>query len=228
MNNMLKWRHVLSEEKKKSYFVNTLRLINNRRAAGITIYPSQENVFNAFRLTELKDIKVVILGQDPYCRPNQAHGLAFSVLPGTKIPPSLRNIYKELLQDISDFKQPNHGFLESWAEQGIMLLNTILTVEEGKVHSHAQFGWEIFTNKVIDVINYNCNGIIFLLWGIHAQNKGNIIDLQRHYVLRAPHPSPRSAHLGFFGCKHFSKTNKLLIKQSKTPIMWTPIIKCIK
>ncbi|PPI86664.1 uracil-DNA glycosylase [Candidatus Pantoea edessiphila] len=222
MSNLLTWHHVLAEEKKKSYFIKILTSLRKKRLAGIEIYPEQKNIFNAFRLTELKDIKVVIIGQDPYCRPNQAHGLAFSVLPNAKIPPSLKNIYKELLQDIHDFKYPNHGFLESWAKQGVMLLNTVLTVESGKIYSHAKLGWEKFTDKVINIINQHCNGIIFLLWGVHAQNKAYIINNQRHYILQSSHPSPRSAHLGFFGCKHFSKANKLLIDFGKQPIDWTP------
>ncbi|MBK4775533.1 uracil-DNA glycosylase [Candidatus Pantoea edessiphila] len=222
MNNMLTWRDVLAEEKKKLYFTNILELIKNKRSAGIQIYPAQKDVFNAFRLTELKDIKVVILGQDPYCRPKQAHGLAFSVLPEARIPPSLKNIYKELFHDIYDFKQPKHGFLGSWAKQGILLLNTILTVEEGKSFSHAKIGWEKFTNTVINIINKNCNKVIFLLWGLHAQNKGNIVDLHRHYILQTSHPSPKSANLGFLGCKHFSQTNNILITDGKQPIQWTP------
>lgn len=145
-------------------------------------------MFNAFRLTELGDIKVVILGQDPYHGPNQAHGLAFSVLPGVPTPPSLLNMYKELEKDIAGFTRPQHGFLESWATQGVMLLNTVLTVEASKAHSHARFGWETFTDNVISAINQHREGVIFLLWGSHAQKKGSIIDTQRHHVLKAPHP----------------------------------------
>ncbi|PPI88942.1 uracil-DNA glycosylase [Candidatus Pantoea edessiphila] len=224
MSKILTWRNLLAKEKKESYFIRILNFIYSKRSAGIIIYPSQRDVFNAFRLTELKDIKVVILGQDPYCRPNQAHGLAFSVFPKSKIPPSLQNIYKELLRDSCDFKKPNHGFLESWAKQGIMLLNTILTVESGKAYSHANIGWEIFTDKVINIINQNCDKVVFLLWGVHAQNKINLINIQRHYILKAPHPSPKSAYLGFFGCGHFSQTNKLLIECGKDPIEWTPVL----
>ena len=140
------------------------------------------------------------------------------------MPPSLQNIYKELMQDIPGFQKPNHGFLESWAKQGVMLLNTVLTVEAGKAHSHARFGWETFTDNVIAAINQHCEGVIFLLWGSHAQKKGSIIDRQRHHVLQAPHPSPLSAHRGFFGCKHFSTTNELLSAAGKKPVDWTPVL----
>ncbi|MCR1567731.1 uracil-DNA glycosylase, partial [Mixta sp.] len=192
------------------------------RASGVTVYPPKEDVFNAFRLTELNQVKVVILGQDPYHGPNQAHGLAFSVRPGVAVPPSLMNMYKELESDIPGFQRPNHGFLESWAKQGVLLLNTVLTVEAGKAHSHARFGWETFTDRVIAAINENRENVVFLLWGSHAQKKGSIIDTKRHHVLKAPHPSPLSAHRGFFDCKHFSRTNAILSQQGETPIDWTP------
>lgn len=222
MAKKLTWHDVLAEEKEKPYFVETLKAVANERAAGVTVYPPQKDVFNAFRLTELGDIKVVILGQDPYHGPNQAHGLAFSVLPGVAIPPSLLNMYKELELDIPGFVRPKHGFLESWATQGVMLLNTVLTVEASKAHSHARFGWETFTDNVISAINQHREGVIFLLWGSHAQKKGSIIDTQRHHVLKAPHPSPLSAHRGFFGSKHFSQANALLSQSGQTPIDWMP------
>lgn len=224
MAEKLTWHDVLAEEKEKPYFIETLKQVADERAAGITVYPPQKDVFNAFRLTELGDINVVILGQDPYHGPNQAHGLAFSVLPGVQVPPSLQNIYKELMQDIPGFRKPDHGFLESWAKQGVMLLNTVLTVEAGKAHSHARFGWETFTDNVIAAINQHCEGVIFLLWGSHAQKKGSIIDRKRHHVLQAPHPSPLSAHRGFFGSKHFSTTNELLSAAGKKPVDWTPVL----
>ncbi|WNN43364.1 uracil-DNA glycosylase [Winslowiella toletana] len=224
MVNALTWHDVLAEEKQKPYFIETLSAVANERAAGKTIYPPQKNVFNAFRLTELGAIKVVILGQDPYHGPNQAHGLAFSVLPGVAVPPSLVNMYKELVTDIEGFERPTHGFLESWATQGVMLLNTVLTVEGGKAHSHARFGWETFTDNVIAAINQHREGVVFLLWGSHAQKKGSIIDRQRHHVLQAPHPSPLSAHRGFLGCGHFSKTNAYLSQRGETPIDWTPYL----
>ncbi|MBO0637290.1 uracil-DNA glycosylase [Pantoea agglomerans] len=224
MAEKLTWHDVLAEEKEKPYFIETLKQVADQRAAGVTVYPPQKDVFSAFRLTELGDVNVVILGQDPYHGPHQAHGLAFSVLPGVQVPPSLQNIYKELMQDIPGFQKPNHGFLERWAKQGVMLLNTVLTVEAGKAHSHARFGWETFTDNVIAAINQHCQGVIFLLWGSHAQKKGSIIDRQRHHVLQAPHPSPLSAHRGFFGCKHFSTTNELLSAASKKPVDWTPVL----
>ncbi|WP_337009580.1 uracil-DNA glycosylase [Pantoea sp. AS142] len=224
MAEKLTWHDVLAEEKQKPYFIETLKHVADQRAAGVTVYPPQKDVFNAFRLTELGDLNVVILGQDPYHGPNQAHGLAFSVLPGVQVPPSLQNIYKELMQDIPDFQKPNHGFLESWAKQGVMLLNTVLTVEAGKAHSHARFGWETFTDNVIAAINQHCEGVIFLLWGSHAQKKGSIINRQRHHILQAPHPSPLSAHRGFFGSKHFSTTNELLSAAGKKPVNWTPVL----
>ena len=224
MAEKLTWHDVLAEEKQKPYFTETLKLVADERAAGVTVYPPQKDVFSAFRLTELGDVKVVILGQDPYHGPKQAHGLAFSVLPGVQVPPSLQNIYKELLQDIPGFQKPDHGFLESWAKQGVMLLNTVLTVEAGKAHSHARFGWETFTDNVIAAINQHREGVVFLLWGSHAQKKGSIIDRQRHHVLQAPHPSPLSAHRGFFGCQHFSKTNAILREAGQQPIDWTPVL----
>jgi len=224
MAEKLTWHDVLAEEKEKPYFIETLKQVADERAAGVTVYPPQKDVFNAFRLTELGDVNVVILGQDPYHGPNQAHGLAFSVLPGVQVPPSLQNIYKELMQDIPGFQKPDHGFLESWAKQGVMLLNTVLTVEAGKAHSHARFGWETFTDNVIAAINQHCERVIFLLWGSHAQKKGSIIDRKRHHVLQAPHPSPLSAHRGFFGSKHFSTTNELLSAAGKKPVDWTPVL----
>ncbi|PLR21633.1 uracil-DNA glycosylase [Pantoea endophytica] len=224
MAEKLTWHDVLAEEKEKPYFVETLKAVANERAAGVTVYPPQKDVFNAFRLTELGDIKVVILGQDPYHGPNQAHGLAFSVLPGVAIPPSLLNMYKELEEDMPGFVRPTHGFLESWATQGVLLLNTVLTVEASKAHSHARFGWETFTDNVISAINQHREGVIFLLWGSHAQKKGSIIDTQRHHVLKAPHPSPLSAHRGFFGSKHFSQANALLSQSGQSPIDWMPVL----
>ncbi|CAA2930938.1 uracil-DNA glycosylase [Arsenophonus endosymbiont of Bemisia tabaci] len=218
------WHDVISLEKEQDYFRNTLAYVAKARQHGTTIYPPQKDVFNAFRYTELSEVKVVILGQDPYHGPNQAHGLSFSVRPGIPTPPSLVNMYKELAKDIADFQYPNHGYLVSWAQQGVLLLNTVLTVEQGKAHSHAHLGWETFTDKVIAAINQHFSGVVFLLWGSHAQKKGQFIDNQKHFVLKAPHPSPLSAHRGFFGCRHFSKTNEILIKQGLSPIDWTPFI----
>ncbi|OIV47909.1 uracil-DNA glycosylase [Sodalis sp. TME1] len=224
MTQMLTWRDALAQEKTLPYFQETLAFVARERAAGITVYPPAKEVFNAFRFTELNAVKVVILGQDPYHGPNQAHGLSFSVKPGVPAPPSLVNIYKELASDIPGFVIPKHGCLQSWAQQGVMLLNTVLTVEAGKAHSHASLGWETFTDKVIKVLNTHREGIVFLLWGSHAQKKGMIIDPKRHHVLKAPHPSPLSAHRGFLGCHHFSQTNALLTRQGQPPIDWTPTL----
>ncbi|CNF68378.1 uracil-DNA glycosylase [Yersinia frederiksenii] len=218
----LSWHDVIGQEKEQPYFQDTLAYVAAQRSAGKTIYPAQKDVFNAFRLTELDQVKVVILGQDPYHGPNQAHGLSFSVLPGVPAPPSLVNMYKELATDIPGFQRPNHGYLQSWAEQGVLLLNTVLTVEAGNAHSHANLGWETFTDKVIAALNEHRDGVIFMLWGAHAQKKGRIIDAQRHFLLKAPHPSPLSAHRGFLGCKHFSQANHLLQQQGLPPIDWQP------
>lgn len=217
---MLDWQNVIGVEKQQDYFQSTLAYVAQERAAGKVIYPPACDVFNAFRFTELSDVKVVILGQDPYHGPNQAHGLCFSVLPNVKPPPSLVNIYKELSLSIAGFCPPEHGYLKSWADQGVLLLNTVLTVEQGKAHSHAHLGWETFTDRVITAIDSHCEGVIFLLWGSHAQKKGKIINRQRHHVLQAPHPSPLSAYRGFFGCGHFAKTNQLLQQMGKTIIDW--------
>lgn len=222
MVHSLTWRDALAEEKTKEYFQQTLEYVAKQRAAGVNVYPPQKDVFNAFRSPELSAVKVVILGQDPYHGPNQAHGLSFSVRPGIPAPPSLVNIYKELANDIADFEIPRHGYLQSWADQGVMLLNTVLTVEAGKAHSHASLGWETFTDKVINVINQQRDGVVFLLWGAHAQKKGAMIDASRHHILKAPHPSPLSAHRGFLGCRHFSQTNAWLVQQGLDPINWQP------
>ena len=199
----------------------TLNAVENRRAEGIAVYPPESYVFNAFNATPLNNIRVVILGQDPYHGEGQAHGLCFSVMPEVKkLPPSLKNMYKELATDIDGFVIPEHGYLQSWAEQGVFLLNTVLTVEQGQAHSHKHLGWEQFTDNVIAHINEHCEGVVFILWGAHAQKKGKGIDSTRHSILSGPHPSPLSAHRGFFGCKHFSRTNELLLAQGKKPINW--------
>ncbi|ATG73458.1 uracil-DNA glycosylase [Zobellella denitrificans] len=216
----LTWNQVIGHEKEQPYFQQAMAFVKQERGAGKVIYPPQQDIFNAFRYTELGEVKVVMLGQDPYHGPNQAHGLCFSVLPGVRVPPSLQNMYKELSADIPGFRIPNHGCLESWARQGVLMLNTVLTVEAGKAHSHARLGWETFTDHVIRAVNEHCQGVVFLLWGSHAQKKGAMIDRQRHHVLAAPHPSPLSAHRGFLGCRHFSKTNELLAQQGKAPIDW--------
>ncbi|MFC5076633.1 Uracil-DNA glycosylase [Vibrio thalassae] len=216
------WHDVIGNEKQQEYFQQTMAYVEEQRNQGKVIFPPTQDVFNAFRFTEFSDVNVVMLGQDPYHGPNQAHGLCFSVLPGVKTPPSLVNMYKELAQDIEGFETPAHGYLKSWAEQGVLMLNTVLTVEQGQAHSHAKLGWETFTDRVIEALNQNGEGIIFLLWGSHAQKKGKMIDRTKHHVLTAPHPSPLSAHRGFFGSGHFSKTNQLLKGMGKQPIDWQP------
>ncbi|WP_370598029.1 uracil-DNA glycosylase [Plesiomonas shigelloides] len=220
----LNWSDVIGAEKQQPYFLDTMAYVAAERAAGKEIYPPEHDVFNAFRYTPFEQVKVVILGQDPYHGPNQAHGLCFSVLPGVPVPPSLVNIYKELAQDIAGFQIPQHGYLKSWADQGVLLLNTVLTVERGQAHSHAKLGWETFTDRVIAAVNEHRQGVVFLLWGAHAQKKGRIIDRQRHHVLTAPHPSPLSAHRGFLGCRHFSQTNQLLAQQNLPAIDWQPVL----
>ena len=217
---MTTWQDALGPQKEAEYFTRLLARVEAEREAGKVIYPPQQDVFNALKYTPLESVKVVILGQDPYHGPDQAHGLCFSVLSGVKTPPSLVNIYKELAADIDGFVIPKQGTLTSWAEQGVLLLNTVLTVEQGKAHSHAKWGWETFTDAVIDAVNRHQQGVVFLLWGSHAQKKGKHIDTSKHHVLSAPHPSPLSAHRGFLGCKHFSQTNQLLSSQNKSPINW--------
>ncbi|MFZ7199992.1 uracil-DNA glycosylase [Avibacterium avium] len=216
---MKTWKDVIGGEKSQPYFQQILQQVQREKAAGKIVYPPSNEIFNAFKLTEFEQVKVVILGQDPYHGPNQAHGLSFSVKPGIAPPPSLVNIYKELANDVG-FQIPQHGYLVSWAEQGVLLLNTVLTVEQGKAHSHSNFGWETFTDRVISALNEQRENLVFLLWGSHAQKKGQFIDRQKHCVLTAPHPSPLSAHRGFFGCKHFSQTNAYLQQQQLAPIEW--------
>lgn len=221
MTKLSTWDDVIGDEQQQPYFKQTLTYVAEQRAEGKVIFPPESAVFNAFNSTPFAQVKVVILGQDPYHGPDQAHGLCFSVLPGIKTPPSLVNIYKELVQDIDGFTVPQHGYLQSWAEQGVLLLNTVLTVEQGKAHSHAKTtGWEAYTDKVIEALDQRDTGIVFLLWGAHAQKKGRFIDRTKHYVLEAPHPSPLSAHRGFLGCQHFSKANQWLVEQGVTPIDW--------
>lgn len=217
---MVSWSDVLGQEKEQPYFQSIMSFVAQERANGKVIYPPKEQVFNAFKATEFEKVKVVILGQDPYHGPNQAHGLCFSVQPGIKPPPSLLNMYKELAQSVDGFEIPQHGYLQPWAEQGVLLLNTVLTVEQGKAHSHAKIGWEQFTDKVIEVLNREREGLVFLLWGSHAKKKGQAIDRKRHHVLAAPHPSPLSAHRGFFGCNHFVQANHFLKENQQAPIDW--------
>ncbi|PVX38831.1 uracil-DNA glycosylase [Pasteurella langaaensis DSM 22999] len=217
---MKTWKDVIAIEKTQPYFQQILAQVQQARQAGKIVYPPQNEIFSAFKLTEFEQVKVVILGQDPYHGPNQAHGLAFSVKPSVKIPPSLLNMYKELKNEYPDFQIPNHGYLVPWAEQGVLLLNTVLTVEQGQAHSHANFGWETFTDHVIQALNERRENLVFLLWGSHAQRKGQFIDRTKHCVLTAVHPSPLSANRGFFGCGHFAKANDYLSSKNLSPIKW--------
>lgn len=213
------WQTLLAAEKQQPYFQEILQFLSTERAAGKTIYPPAKDVFNALKFTPFEQVRVVILGQDPYHGPGQAHGLCFSVLPGVIPPPSLKNIFRELHDDVG-IPIPKNGCLEKWARQGVLLLNTVLTVEAGKPQSHAHIGWETFTDKIIRVLNTEKEGVIFLLWGSPAQRKGQLIDARRHHILKTVHPSPLSAHRGFFGCKHFSKTNQLLRQMNKPEVNW--------
>lgn len=216
---MPNWKTLLSPEKEKNYFKNILQFLSQEKNAKKIIYPEQKNIFNAITLTPFDEVKVVILGQDPYHNPDQAHGLSFSVQEGVPSPPSLINIFKELGSDCGIAK-PRHGCLEKWARQGVLLLNAVLTVEKNKPQSHAKIGWQQFTDAVISNLNQHDAPIVFLLWGSYAQQKQALIDTKKHFVLTAPHPSPLSAHRGFLGCKHFSKANLLLKKSGREAIDW--------
>ncbi len=218
---MSTWHDIIESQKQQPYLSDTLEYVEQRREQGVSVFPPHADVFNAFKYTEFDDVKVVILGQDPYHGPDQAHGLCFSVLPGVKTPPSLKNMYKELADDIEGFVIPEHGFLESWAKQGVLMINAVLTVEQGEANSHKHLGWEQFTDTIIAKVNEHQSGVVFLLWGAPAQKKGRFIDTNRHHVLKAPHPSPLSAYRGFFGCGHFSKANEILLGMGKTPINWS-------
>lgn len=215
----LTWKEALEGEREKEYFQNVVAFVEAERAAGKKIYPPSRDVFNAMTFTPFSEVKAVILGQDPYHGAGQAHGLCFSVQKGVRPPPSLKNIFKELTADVS-VSIPDHGSLEAWAKKGVFLLNTTLTVEEATPMSHAGKGWETFTDKVLATLNDKRDNIVFMLWGAHAQKKMSMIDATRHLVLAAPHPSPFSAHTGFFGCKHFSKTNAYLAEHRIAPIDW--------
>ncbi len=213
------WAEVLKREKQEPYFKEVLSFVEAERAAGKTIYPQNSQVFNALALTPFHDVKVVILGQDPYHGPNQAHGLCFSVKPPTPPPPSLVNIFLELKSDLN-IERAKHGNLEAWARQGVLLLNAVLTVEDGKPGSHANRGWERFTSAVIQHLNDEREHLVFLLWGSYAQKKAECVDRTKHLVLMAPHPSPLSAHRGFLGCRHFSQANEYLKQHHLAPIDW--------
>lgn len=212
------WKRVLSNEFEKEYF-KTLRDFIHLEYRNKTIYPPAKQIFNAFDSCPFESVKVVILGQDPYHEPSQAHGLSFSVLPPCPPPPSLVNIYKEIRSDVGGLVSAN-GDLTAWSRQGVLLLNATLTVEAHKAGSHQNKGWETFTDSAIKALAENREHLVFMLWGSYAQRKGAFIDRSRHLVLQAPHPSPLSAYRGFFGCKHFSAANAYLISQGLSPIVW--------
>jgi uracil-DNA glycosylase len=212
------WSQILEEELQKDYYLKLREWLKGEYQSSDT-HPSMHDIFNAFHFTAYQDVKVVLLGQDPYHGPNQAEGLSFSVKKGIKVPPSLRNMYKELQDDIG-CSIPNHGSLVKWAEQGVLLLNTVLTVEEGKAHSHRGKGWEEFTDRVIRLLNEREMPMVFLLWGKPAQSKRALIDESKHKIITAPHPSPLSAHRGFFGSKPYSRTNQFLMEQGMDEIDW--------
>lgn len=214
------WHEVLKNEFTKPYFQQIVTFLKTEKATGKTIYPPGPLIFNAFNQTPFNKVKVVLIGQDPYHGPGQAHGLSFSVPNGIKPPPSLVNIFKEIQSDIGIAMPLQYGNLTRWAQQGVLLLNAALTVRANEPFSHAAIGWATFTNAVIEKISDEKKGIIFLLWGKFAQEKQALIDESKHVVLKAAHPSPFSADKGFFGCKHFSKTNDLLVKQGSAPIDW--------
>ena len=213
------WKQALADEFEKPYFTELRHFLQTEKAAEKMIYPPGSLIFNAFNSTPFQKVRVVIIGQDPYHGAGQAHGLCFSVQHGVKPPPSLVNIYKELKSDVG-FEIPSHGYLQKWTEQGVFLLNAILTVEANQPASHQKKGWEEFTNAAIQKLSKERTGLIFILWGAFAQQKSVLIDDTKHTILKAAHPSPFSAYNGFFGCKHFSKTNEILVQQGDTAIDW--------
>lgn len=212
------WKLLLEEEFNKEYYQKLKIFLMNEYKTN-TIYPDIDDIFNAMHYTAYKDVKVVILGQDPYHGPNQAHGISFSVKPEVKIPPSLRNMYKELNEDIGCYI-PNNGYLKKWADQGVLLLNTVLTVRKGEANSHKKIGWQIFTDNIIKLLNQRKDPVIFILWGNNAISKEKLITNSSHYIIKSVHPSPLSARRGFFGSKPFSKTNEFLKSINKNPIDW--------
>lgn len=214
------WLAQLRSEFEQPYMVKLREFLLAEKRAGKAVYPAGSEIFAAFRHTPLETVKVVILGQDPYHGEDQAHGLCFSVKPGVKIPPSLQNIFQEIHSELN-LPLPSQGYLTPWADQGVLLLNSVLSVEAGKAASHQGKGWETFTDRVIEVVNREREGVVFMLWGSYAQRKGQIIDRAKHRVLSAPHPSPLSAHRGFFGCGHFQAANDYLIERGRTPVDWS-------
>ncbi|TZF84793.1 uracil-DNA glycosylase [Pedobacter sp. BS3] len=214
------WKELLAEEFDKQYMKDLKAFLQQEKAEGRVIYPPSSLIFNAFNHTPVDKTKAVIIGQDPYHGKGQAHGLCFSVQKGVAIPPSLRSIYKELQDDIPGFRYPSHGDLTQWTEQGVLMLNATLTVRAGEPGSHQHKGWEEFTDTAIHKLSEKRSGIVFLLWGKFAQSKEVLIDTKKHYILKAAHPSPYSADHGFFGCRHFSKTNAILQENGQEPIDW--------
>jgi len=214
------WLKVLDTEFEKKYMKDLKAFLLQEKEEGFTVYPKGTDIFNAFNITPFDKVKVVILGQDPYHGDGQAHGLSFSVKKGITVPPSLKNIYKELETDIEGFKTPSHGHLTEWAEEGVLLLNATLTVRARQPGSHQGKGWEAFTDQAISQLSDQKTGLVFLLWGKFAQNKSILIDESKHTVIKSAHPSPFSAYTGFFGSKPFSKTNAALIAQGKKPVNW--------
>lgn len=212
------WDVLLQEEFEKPYYVKLTEFLKEEYAQQV-ILPPKDNIFTALKTTSLKETQVVILGQDPYHGENQSHGLAFSVMPGVTIPPSLRNMFKELNSSLG-CKIPNNGYLLEWATQGVLLLNTVLTVRKGEANSHRKKGWELFTDAIIQILNQRQDPVIFILWGNNAKEKSKMITNTRHHILTAVHPSPLSASRGFFGCNHFKLANELLTQQNKMPINW--------
>jgi len=213
------WKAVLEGEFSKTYMQELESFLRQEESQHKVIFPPSGEWFHALEATPLSDVRVVILGQDPYHQPGQAHGLCFSVRPGVRIPPSLINIYKELQADLG-IQPPSHGYLESWAQQGVLLLNAVLTVEQSNANAHQGKGWEVFTDRIIHLVNERCESVVFMLWGNYAQKKGAFIDVERHLVLKAPHPSPLSAHRGFLGCGHFSQANRYLKARGRREISW--------
>ncbi len=212
------WQQALDGLKQQAFYQDIMAFVAKQRNSGKIIYPPKSQVFQALKSTPFAQVKVVILGQDPYHGPNQANGLCFSVNHDIPLPPSLVNIYKEIEQDLN-CTMPNHGDLTTWAEQGVLLLNSVLTVEKAQAGSHANRGWEQVTDTIIKSLNYSTKRIVFMLWGAYAQKKAGLIG-KHHFILKAPHPSPLSAHRGFFGCRHFSKCNQILVENNETPVLW--------
>jgi len=214
------WLSRLDDQFELPYMQKLRDFLVTRKAHRAVIYPPGATIFNAMNSTPFEQVRVVILGQDPYHGPGQAHGLCFSVLPGVRVPPSLANIYREIQADLG-ITPPHHGYLQSWAEQGVLLLNAVLTVERGQAGSHQGKGWERFTDTIVQLLNDEREGLVFMLWGSYAMKKGAVIDRRKHLVLKAPHPSPLSAHRGFLGCRHFSTANEYLQQHQQQPIDWS-------